>query len=465
MAGQGSKKNELAPSSSSGAQAPPTMDVPINLLEKLLKQMRPYLNLGPMLSLLTQPPAIQSTPIPTHSEVTKAVEEPSEGTETMAVEVNVEDKASDKIEITTEEEPRDIPAPEEAQISQEVETEEGQEKEATDFEATRKWEDDPPVIGDLERTKVDEGIEREQVIVPADKEKNVEVQENAPAEEVGEDDYDDLIMLTLQDVLAIQPNIPTPAAKSVQEGEDAGVQENAPAERMPRRRRKLIIEETRETSEEDDEDRRQRLLSERKRKGKEPAGPSRKKTRPASITVTIREHSPTRSDRSPPAEKVPVTHPYNKKVHVKIDDHLLQQVVRFDNPKLEDECAKMISPGKMVNAGKKLHHPSLQRLGEEALFLVYITGIGFEWLLDIEMPELPVAIAQEFFTSFRFKTTADLIAKSISFRVFTREVKMSLTEWSVRLGLYSTKQANKGEWLERHIGQPKNDLDFNQQTA
>ncbi|KAL1545004.1 hypothetical protein AAHA92_21780 [Salvia divinorum] len=302
MAGQSSKKDESAPPSSSGTQAPPTMDVPINLLEKLLKQMRPNLNLGPMLSLLTQPLTVQSTSIPTPSGVTEAVEEPSEGTETMAMVANVQDEASKKIEVATEEEPRDIPAPEEAQISQEEETEEGQEKEATDglnFEATGEGEDVPPVIEDLEEARVEEGIEREQVIVPADKEKNTVVQENAPAEEVREDEDDDLIMLTLQDILAIRPDIPTPAVKPVQEGEDAGVQKNAPAEKISRRQRKLIIEEPEETSEEEDENRRQRLLSEKKREGKELAGPTRKKSRPAFKTITIREPGQTQPDPPP----------------------------------------------------------------------------------------------------------------------------------------------------------------------
>ncbi|KAL1568825.1 hypothetical protein AAHA92_00385 [Salvia divinorum] len=119
----------------------------------------------------------------------------------------------------------------------------------------------------------------------------------------------------------------------------------------------------------------------------------------------------------------------------------------------------------MVNSGKRLHQPSLQRIGGEELFLEYMTGIGFEWLMDIHMPELPVTLAQEFFTSFRFKATMDLGNKSISFRICTREVKMSLTEWSVRLGLYSVEQADKGEWLDRYIGQPKNDPDFDQQSA
>ncbi|KAL1555337.1 hypothetical protein AAHA92_15792 [Salvia divinorum] len=343
MAGQSSKKDESAPPLSSGTKAPPTMDVPINLLEKLLKQMRPDLNLGPMLSLLAQPPAVKSTPIPTPSEVIEAVEEPSEGTETMAIVANVQDEASEKMEVATEEEPREIPAPEEAQISQEEETEEGQEKEATDglnFEATGEGENVPPVIEDLEKARVDEGVEREQVNEPADKEKDTEAQENAPAEEVKEDEDDDLIMLTLQDILAIRPDILTPVVKPVQEGEDAGVQENAPAEKMSRRRRKLIIEEPQETSEEDDEDMRQCLLAEKKRKGKELAGPTRKKSRPASKMITIREPGQTQPDPPPQAERRPVSHRYNKKVSVKIDDHLLQQALRFNDKKLEDDCAK-----------------------------------------------------------------------------------------------------------------------------
>ncbi|KAL1531156.1 hypothetical protein AAHA92_33868 [Salvia divinorum] len=347
MAGQSSKKDESAPPSSSGTQAPPTMDVPLNLLEKLLKQMRLDLNLGPMLSLLTQPPTVRSTPIPTPSDVTEVEAETANKMETVAA-VTLEEateKGSQEDKEMEIEERRIASTQEEEQATQEQENEEGGEEGATDgrtIEVSKEGEDVPPEIENLE--------------------------EERGKEEVREDEDDDLIVFTMQDILVIRPNIPTPAVKPVQEGEDAGVYKNAPAEKVSKRRRRMIVEEPEETSGKDEEDKRQRLLTERKRKGKELAGPTRKKTRPVSKTITIREPSLTRSDQPPPAEKVPVTHPYNREVYVKIDDHLLQQVVRFDNPKLEDECAKRLSPVNMVNSGKKLHHPSLQRLGQEAYF-------------------------------------------------------------------------------------------------
>ncbi|KAL1536513.1 hypothetical protein AAHA92_29153 [Salvia divinorum] len=80
---------------------------------------------------------------------------------------------------------------------------------------------------------------------------------------------------------------------------------------------------------------------------------------------------------------------------------------------------------------------------------------------DTDVPEV---LAQEFFTSFRFKNTTDLQKKSISFRLFGTEMRMSLTEWSVRLGLYNEQQTAEGEWFGRDIRKPKANPNFDPQA-
>lgn len=104
-------------------------------------------------------------------------------------------------------------------------------------------------------------------------------------------------------------------------------------------------------------------------------------------------------------------------------------------PKMNDECDPKNGNKKMARSGKKLHQPSLEKINGEELFLEYMTGIGFEWLPELDMPHVLVELAKEFFTSFRFKGTTDLEEQSVSFRMFTREMMMSIREWCVRLGL------------------------------
>ena len=160
-----------------------------------------------------------------------------------------------------------------------------------------------------------------------------------------------------------------------------------------------------------------RYEAERKRKGKHTAKPQKKKSRPASITVVISE---------PEAIRVP-----------------------FADPN-----------GKSAKSGKKLYLSDLRDLGVEKKFISYFKSIRFEWLLNHSEEEVPVALEKEFFTAFKFKQTTDLDADSISFRLFNEEMKMSIREWSLRMGLLTPEEEEEGTWNEREIGAPKNTTGF-----
>lgn len=47
-------------------------------------------------------------------------------------------------------------------------------------------------------------------------------------------------------------------------------------------------------------------------------------------------------------------------------------------------------------------------IGAKKQFLEYIRGIGFGWILEHTPVGVPVNLAKEFFTSFRFTNTTDL---------------------------------------------------------
>ncbi|KAG6395528.1 hypothetical protein SASPL_146173 [Salvia splendens] len=89
-----------------------------------------------------------------------------------------------------------------------------------------------------------------------------------------------------------------------------------------------------------------------------------------------------------------------------------------------------------------------------------ITGIGFDWILVFSSPKMLIELAQEFFTSFHFTLATDVGEESIQFRLFTREMRMSIREWSVRLGLYTADQ--EAEWFARDIDTPKEIPEFNE---
>lgn len=135
-------------------------------------------------------------------------------------------------------------------------------------------------------------------------------------------------------------------------------------------------------------------------------------------------------------------------------------MVVFDNPKTMKECRGRIGKGKQQMSGKKLDQEALEELETLGEFMELITGIGFDWLLIPSSPKMQIELAQEFFTSFHFTYATDVEAESIRFRLFTREMRMSIKEWSVRLGLYTADQ--EADWFERDIGTPREIPEFNE---
>ncbi|KAL1533036.1 hypothetical protein AAHA92_32978 [Salvia divinorum] len=225
----------------------------------------------------------------------------------------------------------------------------------------------------------------------------------------------------------------------------------------------------------EEEAERQRFRAERKRKGKLLARLAAKRAKASSETLAIREQSQlswergrlreAESSEEERREEEEEEQPRYKKLSIIMDRLVLQQMTEFDDSKVQEECAGRLTGGKKVKSGKRLHRPSLRELGAEEKFLEYMSGIGFEWLLEFNSADIPIALAQEFFTSFHFKATTDVTEKSISFRIFGRQVKVSLTEWSIRLGLYTEEQAREREWSARQLGQLKSDTDFDPQAA
>ncbi|KAL1559518.1 hypothetical protein AAHA92_09853 [Salvia divinorum] len=158
--------------------------------------------------------------------------------------------------------------------------------------------------------------------------------------------------------------------------------------------------------------------------------------------------------------KIRLVEPNYTKFLVNLDNDMIQRMITFEDEETRREFVGRLTGGMTTKSGKKIHLDSLHFLKAEEKFLEYISGIGFDWLLGTQVPDVPEILAQEFFTSFRFKNTTDLQKRSISFRFFGTEIRMNLTEWSVRLGLFSEEQAEAGAWTEREIGKPKAFRDF-----
>lgn len=152
-----------------------------------------------------------------------------------------------------------------------------------------------------------------------------------------------------------------------------------------------------------------------------------------------------------------------EKLQVDLTEELLGRILTFDDPKLTGECKARVERDKKVRSGRRLKEETLKELGTETEFLEYITGIGFDWLLDPCAATIPIELAQEFFMSFHFTYAVDVGAESIRFRLFTRELRMSIREWSVRLGLYTVDQ--EVEWFERDIGHPKDIKEYDEHAA
>ncbi|XP_042005808.1 ABC transporter F family member 4-like [Salvia splendens] len=260
------------------------------------------------------------------------------------------------------------------------------------------------------------------------------------------------------------------------------------------------IEERLEEDEDGDED---RYLQERKRKGKAPVTkkPSSKKQRtvntgivitesdqraplrqrePSDSEYTASEESGSESDVSledeeygekqlphnhrelmhPPVERLKYRH-----WRVELTYELIVDMKHFSTKKLQDAFDDKDDGSKQIKSGKVLYFPSLDELNAREPFLSHLSALCFDWLLENRDPSIPIRLAKKFFTTFRFRVTADLDEESITFRVFGREVRTSLIEWTVRLGMCSLEEAIGPEWRSRERGIPRRHIEFEPQEA
>ena len=137
----------------------------------------------------------------------------------------------------------------------------------------------------------------------------------------------------------------------------------------------------------------------------------------------------------------------------------------FDDPKLADNYDKRDKTLKFYKSGRTVDFETLDELQVHDEFVEYMEMGGFTWLLFLESHNLPSALVDEFFTTYRFEVTTDLFTPSVHFRLFNIHYNMSLHEWSVRLGLYSMKEIINGEATGLECGLPGKDIEVDLNEA
>ncbi|XP_042019196.1 uncharacterized protein LOC121767059 [Salvia splendens] len=184
-----------------------------------------------------------------------------------------------------------------------------------------------------------------------------------------------------------------------------------------------------------------RLAAERKRKGKHAATIPPKRSRKAPSVERVKEPL-TAATKVPYAKEFkgpsPDSEPKEeedeeqeeelnyKRAEVWITKKLLKEMGEFDNPRRAQTYKERSAPGKLAKSGKQYDPKALREIESDKEFLKYISAIGFEWLMNHSTAEVPTTLAREFFSTFRLKSTTDLDADSITFRLFNEEYEMSI---------------------------------------
>ncbi|XP_042049934.1 uncharacterized protein LOC121795463 [Salvia splendens] len=220
-----------------------------------------------------------------------------------------------------------------------------------------------------------------------------------------------------------------------------------------------------------DEDER-RHAAERKRKGKQIAPSSTKKAKgksadhspspPAEVPSDVKSENPNESSDSEEEQEVELN--FEPK-EIWITKELLNAMGKFEDPKRTAIYAEKSVVGKYAKSGKMYDSAELKGISSNDEFRGYIGAIGFDWLLKHSTIEVPIDVAREFFSTFRFKSTTDLDADSINFRLFNEEHVMSIREWTLRMGLLMRTEDDEGLWNERMVGPPKLTPGFKAQSA
>ena len=198
-----------------------------------------------------------------------------------------------------------------------------------------------------------------------------------------------------------------------------------------------------------------RKAMERKRKGKTVAAPKSRKSQRIS---SIREEAltPPRAPSKFPGPGCPAGEheseeeseeeevPNFERTEIWLTRKLLTSMAKFDDPKRAQTYKDRSIVGKLAKSGKRFDLKVLEYIESEEEFMSYIKDIGFEWLLNHSDKEVPLIEAREFFSTFKLKATTNQDADAISFRLFNIEHEMSIREWSLRMGLFTTAEDDEG---------------------
>ncbi|XP_057810363.1 uncharacterized protein LOC131024847 [Salvia miltiorrhiza] len=121
---------------------------------------------------------------------------------------------------------------------------------------------------------------------------------------------------------------------------------------------------------------------------------------------------------------------------------------------LDEALCKAVNIRRRKNflTGKTLDLASIERLGVKDRFVAYFERIGWSWLLCESSHPVYQELALEFFSTFKFVDTADLDKKCISFRLFNMHHDLSLSEWSVKLGICTLEEVVEHDFRAAYCG-------------
>ncbi|XP_042003886.1 serine-aspartate repeat-containing protein I-like [Salvia splendens] len=89
-----------------------------------------------------------------------------------------------------------------------------------------------------------------------------------------------------------------------------------------------------------------------------------------------------------------------RKWTVDLTDDVVEEMTLFDSKELKSAYRTKDDKSKQIKSGKVLHLPSLDKLKARESFLALLHALGFEWLLENEVMNIPVKLAKEFFSTF-----------------------------------------------------------------
>ncbi|XP_042023070.1 uncharacterized protein LOC121770403 [Salvia splendens] len=135
-----------------------------------------------------------------------------------------------------------------------------------------------------------------------------------------------------------------------------------------------------------------------------------------------------------------------------ITKELLDKMRKFTDPKRTAIYKEKSAVEKYAKFRKMYDSAELKEISSNDEFQSYIDAIGFDWLLKHSTSEVPIDLAREFFSTFRFKSTTDLDAESINFRLFNEEHGKEVCFYEVGKSDVQVEQeaasVEAGSWIE-----------------